>query len=217
MSKTDAEPADQAPPCADLPLTRRAEAVLLTTERPLSDQRLADLLGIGGKGAAARVRETIDELNAEYEQSGRSFRAEHVAGGWQLMTTPEYGPLLERQHHQKQEFRLSQAALETLAIIAYRQPIMRAEIEAIRGVACGEVVRGLMERRLVRVAGRAEQLGRPLLYGTTPQFLKVFGIGATDELPPVDIDVPAAPETPPAPEPEPTASGDEEKKEEASE
>ena len=163
----------------------------MTTERPISDQLLAELLGLNGKGAAGRVRKTIDELNSDYDGSDRAFRAEHVAGGWQLMTRPEYAPLLEHQHRQKQEFRLSQAALETLSIIAYRQPVMRAEIEAIRGVACGEVVRGLMERRLVKVAGRAEQLGRPLLYGTTPQFLKVFGLAATDELPPVDVDLPS--------------------------
>ena len=200
---TAQEEAGAAPPCADLPASVRAEAILLTTERPLSDQRLGDLLGLTGKGAASRVREALDELNAGYERSGRSFRAERVAGGWQLMTLPEYAPLLERLHRQKQEFRLSQAALETLAIIAYRQPIMRAEIEAIRGVVCGEVLRGLMERRLIKVTGRAEQLGRPLLYGTTPQFLKIFGISSTEDLPAVDVEVPERP----AP-PEPEAAGD---------
>ena len=112
-----------------------------------------------------------------------------------MLTRPEFAPLLERLYRQKQDFRLSQPALETLSIIAYRQPIMRAEIEAIRGVAVGEVVRSLLERRLVKVTGRAEQLGRPLLYGTTPQFLKVFGLGSTDDLPAVDA---PSPERPPS-------------------
>src|SRR5690606_6377967 len=113
------------------------------------------------------------------------FRAERLAGGWQLLTLPTFGPLLHRLHTERQQSRLSQAALETLAIIAYRQPIMRAEVEAIRGVASGEVLRGLLERRLIKIAGRAEELGRPMLYGTTKEFLKVFGLGSLDDLPAV--------------------------------
>jgi segregation and condensation protein B len=109
---------------------------------------------------------------------------------------------VSRLHRDHREAKLSQPALETLAIIAYRQPIMRAEIEAIRGVACGEVLRALLERRLVRVTGRAEQLGRPMLYGTTGQFLKVFGLPGLDALPPLEgasLPAPAAvaAETPP--------------------
>ncbi|MHC4210645.1 MAG: SMC-Scp complex subunit ScpB, partial [Planctomycetota bacterium] len=115
-----------------------------------------------------------------------------VAGGWQLLTLPALGPLVSRLHRDRRESRLSQPALETLSIIAYRQPIMRAEIEAIRGVACGEVLRALLERRLVRITGRAEQLGRPMLYGTTGHFLKVFGLPGLDALPPLEGASPAS-------------------------
>ena len=112
-------------------------------------------------------------------------KTERLAGGWQLLTTPQYGPVLHRLHTDRQSSRLSQPALESLAIICYRQPIMRAEIEAIRGVASGEVLRGLLERRLVKIVGRAEVLGRPMLYGTTKEFLKVFGLASLDDLPAV--------------------------------
>ena len=108
-----------------------------------------------------------------------------MAGGVQVLTVAEFGPLLARLHADRQSSRLSPAALETLSIIAYRQPIMRAELEAIRGVACGEVLRSLLERRLVKVVGRAEELGRPMLYGTTREFLKVFGLASLDDLPAV--------------------------------
>ena len=184
----DADCQDQ-PACADEPLSTRIEALLLSTDRPLTDERLGELLGIAGKGAVAMIRAAVEQLNAQYDQTGRSFRAERLAGGWQLLTRPAFAPLLARLHRQRQESRLSPAALETLAIIAYRSSeggIMRAEIEAIRGVACGGVLRGLLERRLIRIVGRAEQLGRPMLYGTTTHFLKVFGLPGTDALPPID-------------------------------
>ena len=174
-----------AVPVADQPLSARIEAVLLSTDRPLTEARLAEVLGIPAKGASKAVSGAIRELNAQYEQTGRSFRAERLAGGWQLLTLPTFGPLLHRLHTERQQSKLSQPALETLAIIAYRQPIMRAEIEAIRGVASGEVLRGLMERRLIKIVGRAEELGRPMLYGTTKEFLKVFGLASLDDLPAV--------------------------------
>lgn len=178
------EPGDQ--PCADQPLSSRLEALLLSTDRPLSEARFAELLGLPGKGSAGAIREALTELNEQYEQTGRCFRAERLAGGWQLLTTKTFGPLLARLHHERQSTKLSQAALETLSIIAYRQPIMRAEVEAIRGVASGEVLRGLLERRLIKIAGRAEELGRPMLYGTTQDFLKVFGLANLDDLPSVE-------------------------------
>lgn len=173
-------------PCRDVPFPTRLEAILVSTDRALSDPKLAEILGIPRAGAAKRIRAAIEELNAGYEQAGRSFRIEKLAGGHQILTLPAYGPLLTRLHKERQQSKLSQAALETLSIIAYRQPVMRAEIEAIRGVACGEVLRGLMERRLVRIAGRAEELGRPMLYGTTREFLKVFGLANLEDLPAVE-------------------------------
>ena len=102
------------------------------------------------------------------------------------MTIPAAAPVLRNLLAQRQQSRLTPATLETLAIIAYRQPVMRAEIEAIRGVACGDVLRGLLERRMIRIAGRAEELGRPMLYGTTRDFLKVFGLAGIDDLPEVE-------------------------------
>jgi len=202
-------------PCADLPLEARIEALLMTSDRPLSEARLAEILGVSGKGASKRITAAIETLNQNYAQTSRCFRAERLAGGWQLLTLPAFGPLLHRLHEQRQQTRLSQPALETLAIIAYRQPIMRAEIEAIRGVASGEVLRSLLERRLVKIVGRAEELGRPMLYGTTSEFLKVFGLAGTDDLPQVKgLNMPSRPlaalpatasATPDSTQPSPTA------------
>ncbi len=169
------------PVCTDQPLHARIEALLLSTERPMAEGRLGEILGMPGAGPA--IREAIEELNTQYEKTGRVFRVQRLAGGWQILTLPTFGPLVQRLHQARRESKLSQPALETLAIIAYRQPIMRAEIEAIRGVASGEMLRALLERRLVRITGRAEQLGRPMLYGTTPHFLKVFGLPGLDALP----------------------------------
>ncbi len=189
--------------CPDQPLPARLEALLLATNRPLTEARLGELVGVQGRGASASIAEAIEQLNASYEQSGRVFRARKIAGGWQLMTLPELAPLVARLHKEHRETRLSQPSLETLSIIAYRQPIMRAEIEAIRGVACGEVLRALLERRLIKIVGRAEQLGRPMLYGTTPHFLKTFGLPGLDALPslegeslePAPVEVAVTPES----------------------
>jgi segregation and condensation protein B len=175
-------------PCADQSLESRVEAVLLSISRPLSEAKLVDMLGLGSVSAkdkmpATMVKQAIDHLNTEYAQSGRSFRIERLAGGWQLLTLSKFGPLLTRVHGAKLQGRLTPAALDTLAIIAYRQPTLRSELEAVRGVACGDILRGLMERRLVRITGRAEELGRPMLYGTTSEFLRVFGISRIEDLP----------------------------------
>jgi segregation and condensation protein B len=177
-------PDDQ--PCDEFPLWARVEALLFACDRPITEARLGQLLGLSGKGTVKSIRDAIDQLNAHYDESDRAFRIERLAGGYQVLTRSEYGPLLHRIYQDRQQSRLSQAALETLSIIAYRQPIIRAEIEAIRGVACGEVLRGLLERRLVKIVGRAEELGRPMLYGTTRDFLKVFGLSNLDDLPEVE-------------------------------
>ena len=175
-------------PCADQSIESRVEAVLLSISRPLSETKLVDMLGLGSASAKDKmpvtmVKQAIDHLNTEYAQSGRSFRIERLAGGWQLLTLSKFGPLLTRVHGAKLQGRLTPAALDTLAIIAYRQPTLRSELEAVRGVACGDILRGLMERRLVRITGRAEELGRPMLYGTTSEFLRVFGISRIEDLP----------------------------------
>lgn len=176
---------DVPPPCPDVALATRIEVLLLSADRPMADGRIAELLVLDRKTAAKQIRLAVAELNNDYERTGRSFRVERLAGGYQMLTLPEFAPVLARLHSDRQQNRLSQPALETLAIIAYRQPILRADIEAIRGVACGEVLRSLMEKRLVKIVGRAEELGRPMLYGTTREFLKVFGLSGLDDLPQV--------------------------------
>ncbi len=211
-------------PSATMPFTLRVEAAILLADRPISDARIAEVLGlvppsvrtgkadgaknetradqgsdessdndpsgrdsaaiVGRRREAARVvREAVDALNQQYAATNRAFRVESVAGGRQMLTIAAFGPVLARIKGQRAQTRLSQAALETLAIIAYRQPMLRAQLEAIRGVACGEVLRSLMERRLVKIVGRAEEVGRPMLYGTTPEFLRVFGIATLSDLP----------------------------------
>ena len=171
-------------PCEGVALETRVEALLFAADRPLSDARIAELLGLAeGEKPAAKVRQAIEALNQAYTSSGRAFRIEALAGGRQVLTLAAYAPVVARLRGDRQQARLTQPAIETLAIVAYRQPIQRAEIEAIRGVACGEVLRGLLERRLVMIVGRAEELGRPMLYGTTGEFLKVFGLASLADLP----------------------------------
>lgn len=156
------------------------EALLFSTHHPLTGQRLGELLDIKSQKA---IRKAVQDLNQQYEDSGRTFRVEQVAGGYQLLSLPEYGDILKRLHQREADAKLSKAALETLAIIAYKQPILRADVEAIRGVACGETIRSLMEKHLVNIAGRAEEPGRPILYGTTKRFLQLFGLNNLKDLP----------------------------------
>ncbi len=159
------------------------EALLVASDKPLTPQKLSQLGELGG---VRNVRKAVDALNARYEQVGGAFRVAEIAGGYQIQTLPEYNDVVSRLVAARKEARLSQAAMETLAIVAYRQPVLRADIEAIRGVACGEVLRGLMEKSLARIAGRAEEIGRPLLYGTTRRFLEVFGLPGLADLPNVE-------------------------------
>jgi segregation and condensation protein B len=193
--------ADAGEPTETGPLTAQLEALLLAAERPLSDGKLGELLDLKADGRAALIEEAIAELNASYAQTGRTFRAERRAGGWQLLTEARFAPLVAQLTAQRQQSKLSHAALESLSIIAYRQPVMRAEVEAIRGVASGEVLRGLLDRRLVKIVGRAEELGRPMLYGTTREFLNVFGLAGLDDLPEVEGLKRAPSYRPPAPKP----------------
>jgi segregation and condensation protein B len=175
----------QQTPCSTLPLEQRVEALLFASERSLSETKMKTVLGIEDEDATNQIKKAIDSLNKSYDGDSRAFRIERIAGGYRVMTREELAPLVSRLHEQRQQQKLSQAALETLSIIAYRQPVMRAEIEVIRGVACGDVLRGLMERRLVKIVGRAEELGRPMLYGTTKDFLQIFGLANLKDLPEV--------------------------------
>lgn len=179
-----ATPNDAQPPTnSATDLHQRVEAALLSVDHALTTEKLTDLMG----GTEAKsIKEAIEQLNQAYEQTGRSFRIEPVAGGWQIMTLPEFADILAAIHKTKIVTRLTPAAMETLAIIAYRQPILRVDVESIRGVACGEMIRSLMDRRLVKIVGRAEILGRPMLYGTTRNFLQVFGLASLKDLPKID-------------------------------
>ena len=127
--------------------------------------------------------ELVEEINDQLERVERPYRIVKIAGGFQFATTPAHGLLVQRLLKAKNRRRLTQAALETVAIIAYRQPITKAEIDAIRGVNSGEVVNSLVEKQLVAMVGRAETLGKPLLYGTTEEFLRVFGLNDISDLP----------------------------------
>lgn len=176
-----------APPPAD-PHGRdarlaRLEAVLLIADEPLPPRRLADAAGLADAGEA---RTLVDRLAGLYDADGSAFRVEEIAGGFQLLTRAVYHPWLTRLKRTGYELRLTPAAMETLAVVAYKQPVMRAEVEKVRGVACGEVVRQLMEKGLVRVTGRHDSLGRPQLYGTTKKFLRAFGLNTLKDLPDVD-------------------------------
>ena len=159
------------------------EAILFSTDQSVSAGKIA---GIVGKVTPKQVRQAVEDLNSRYKQCGCAFRIDLIAGGYQMLTLSEYNPYLEHLHKVRGESRLSRAALETLAIVAYKQPATRATIEAIRGVACGEVLRSLMDKGLIKVVGRAEELGRPMLYGSTRKFLEVFGLNTLDQLPQVE-------------------------------
>jgi len=156
------------------------EALLLTTHHPLTAGRIAEVLDLP---ATKPIRKAIKHLNETYASTNRSFRVEQVAGGYQILTLPEFGDLLKKFHQKEVDAKLTKAAIETLAIIAYKQPILRADVESIRGVACGETIRSLMEKHLVKIAGRAEEPGRPILYGTTKRFLELFGLNSVKDLP----------------------------------
>lgn len=129
------------------------------------------------------IAAAVNLLNGVYRESGRTFTIEHLAGGYRLMTVPKWRGVIASFHGLSAQQRMSKASVETLAIIAYKQPVTRAKLEAIRGVACGEVLRSLIERRLVTIVGRAEELGRPMLYGTTKGFLEAFGLASLKDLP----------------------------------
>jgi segregation and condensation protein B len=178
LAAGDAARETEAPEAA-----RVIEALLFSSDAPLSAVRLAEL---AGSCTPALVRRHIAALNERYEQAGLSFRIEPIARGYQMMTLPGFSSWVAKLHKQRSETRLSAAALETLSIIAYKQPIIRADVEAIRGVAAGEVLARLRDMGLIRVVGRAEVVGRPLLYGTTRRFLDVFGLVDLDDLPPME-------------------------------
>lgn len=182
-------------------LEAKIEAILMSSDRAVPARRIAPAVGLVRQldnadeledlpevpvEIAQAISTAIETLNTAYQSTGRSFRIEHVAGGYRILTTAEFAEVVHAFRKSGVTGKLSRAAIETLAIIAYRQPVTRAELEAIRGVSCGEVLRSLLERRLITIKGRAEELGRPLLYGSTKQFLDHFGLSSLKDLPTVD-------------------------------
>lgn len=195
------EPADEG---ADdlLPIV---ESMLFAAHESLSAQRIARAIG---HLKVERVSAAIDALQRGYDAKRSPLMLVEIAGGWRLVTRPEFAPFLARLFSRAEKERLSSAALETLAIVAYRQPATRAEIEAVRGVQVGPVLKLLQERRLVKMVGRAEVVGRPLQYGTTRKFLDHFGLASLEELPKVfpGRTPPPLPAALPPPEPSPELS-----------
>ncbi len=165
------------------PLAKLLEAALFSSARPIATE---SLVGLDAEATPAGVAAALDELRDHYDADGHGVELLQVGDGWQILTRPEYTEAIERAQLAARPQRLSGAALETLAIIAYRQPIGRAEIEEIRGVGAGSILKSLQERGLIDVIGRGEGLGRPLLYGTTTLFLEHFALRHLEELPRAD-------------------------------
>lgn len=162
------------------PRQARVEAALLVADGALSARRVAQCAALLDAGEA---KQTIDELNALYDADDSAFRIERVGAGYQMLTRPVFARWLDRVHHRQERLKLSPACLETLAVVAYRQPMTRADIEAVRGVATADILKQLMERGLVKIVGEDDSLGRPYLYGTTRTFLEAYGLRSLEDMP----------------------------------
>ncbi|WP_428058643.1 SMC-Scp complex subunit ScpB [Candidatus Avelusimicrobium faecicola] len=160
------------------------ETLLFITDRPVKPGRLSEVVETV---SAKQVLAIIEELTREYAQTGRAVQIVEVGGGFQMATKPEYGRWVRKLYNEKMTTKLSNAALETLAIIAYKQPITRAEMESIRGVDVAGPLERLLERGLVRVVGKKDTIGRPMVYGTTDEFLRMFGLNKVSELPDLQV------------------------------
>jgi segregation and condensation protein B len=155
------------------------EALLFAADAPVKLDRLAEL----AEASPETARTVIDGLNATYQETGRTFRVQRVAQGFQLYTMPAYAEFVRRLYQHQYTHRLSRAALEVLAIVAYKQPVTRPEVEQLRGVDCSGPIVTLLERRLIATYGRAARPGNPFLYRTTPEFLRYFGLAGLEDLP----------------------------------
>jgi len=161
-------------------LTSKVEALILASPDPLPAKRIT---GVLEELTPSRVSRAVVDLNTGYADAGSSFRIREIAGGYQFYVLPEYEGVVENLFTRRRQVRLSRAALETVAIVAYRQPTTKVDVEHIRGVASDGVIRTLLERGLIRITGRAETVGKPLQYGTTDEFLKYFGLASLGDLP----------------------------------
>lgn len=156
------------------------EALIMASPDPLPARKISEMV----EGfTPARVAQAVASLNNRYMESGNSFRIREIAGGYQIFIVPEFAGYVQEMFSRRRKLRLTRAALETLAIIAYRQPVTRVEIEQIRGVASDGVLHNLAEKNMVTIKGRSDSVGKPLQYGTTDEFLKFFGLNSIDDLP----------------------------------
>ena len=160
-------------------LARQIEALLVATDEPLTLERICEITGCGTESA----EQAVQRINSELSAAGHAMEVASLAGGYRIVTDPNLGDVVSQLFEGRRQSRLSRAALESLAVIAYRQPVTRAQVEAVRGVNSDSAVRTLLERGLIRITGRPEKPGRPLLYGTTDLFLEYFGLGALEHLP----------------------------------
>jgi segregation and condensation protein B len=180
------------------PLAKLLEAALFAASRPLG---LDELVTLDPEAGEAATRAALEELRAAFAAADHGVELVEIADGWQFLTRPEYAEPIERAQFALRPRRLSPAALETLAIIAYRQPVGRIEVDEIRGVDSSAVIDKLVERGLIEITSRGEGLGRPLLYATTPQFLEILGLKSAEELPRLDeLSVSLRPPAPAEPE-----------------
>jgi len=156
------------------------EALIFASDEPLTENRIKNVVE---ELSVKQIQEIVEQLNVDYEQDNRAFQIKKIGGGFQFVTKPEYSNYIKQYYKGRSKSRLSRAGLETLAIIAFKQPISRPEIDAIRGVNSDGVVKTLLERKLIQISGRSDNVGHALLYGTTQEFLSYFGINDISELP----------------------------------
>lgn len=156
------------------------ESLILASPEPLQGKKIADLLD---NYNSSKVAKAVAELNNRYVESGCSFRIRELAGGYQFFIMPEFTGFVQEMFSRTRKLRLTRAALETLAIVAYKQPVTKTDVEMIRGVASDGVIHNLLEKKMLTIKGRAETVGKPLQYGTTDEFLKFFGLNKITELP----------------------------------
>jgi len=161
---------------------RSLEALLFTSPEPLRLRELKEVVDLHGN----KIKAMIEELNETYEKKDRAFRIKQVANGYQMLTCSEFEEMLASFYGRERDHSLSQAAMETLSIVAYEQPMTRSELESIRGVQSGQLLRNLMDQNFLRIHGRKDAPGRPILYATTDTFLEAFGLASIEELPEPD-------------------------------
>jgi segregation and condensation protein B len=165
-------------------LKKIVEALIFAADQPLQEYRITNILG--SAAGDADIEKLVKEIAEEYDSRQGPIELRFIAGGWQFATKKEFGSWVKKLYKERTTLKLSNSALETLAVIAYKQPITRSEAEEVRGVEVSGVLETLLERKLVRIVGRKETVGRPLLYGTTQEFLKHFGLTHLSELPAIE-------------------------------